>query len=107
MNKDEILAKARQENKYQDLEKDSLKDQSRRMTRWILFAVGAALVILQAVSGHIEDFVLVRVMIWAVDFGESLYVALKRNGKKDWSEAAVMLGLLLWDGAAYVQHLFG
>lgn len=107
MNKDEILAKARQENNYQDLEKDSLKNQSRRMTRWILFAVGAVLVILQAVSGHIEEAVLVRLMIWAMDIGESLYIAVRRKQKKDWAEAAAMLGLLLWDGSQYMKHLFG
>ena len=107
MNKDEILAKARKENKYQDVSADALKMESRKVTRMILFAVAVILAVLQFISGHTEDFTLVRIMVWAVDFGESLFVAIKRNEKKDWTEAVLMLGLLLMDGTAYVKHLFG
>ena len=106
MNKDEILAKARKENNYQDLEKDTLRMESRKFSRMVLFIVAAALAILQFATGHADDFKLVRVMVWAVDFGESLYIAIKRKQQKDWIEAALMLGLLIMDGSVYVKQLF-
>ena len=107
MTKEEILAKSRAENNYQDLETASLRMRSYLTQRWSVVAVGVTLLILQAVTGHMEEFHAVMLMVWALDFGESLYKAVKRHQKKDWCEAALMLGLLLLEGWEYIKYLLG
>ncbi len=107
MNREEILEKARHENNNQDLETASLRMHSYLMQRWTVAAVGITLLILQAVTGNIKQFHAVLLMVWALDLGESLYKAVKRHQKKDWAEAAVMLGLLLLEGYEYIRYLFG
>lgn len=106
MNKDEILEKARKENNNHDLETDALKMQSRKTSRTVLLLVVIIMFFLQAFSDHLEEFVIVRLMAWALDFGESLYIAVQRKRRLDWAEAIIMLMLLFSDGAIYVKHLF-
>ena len=106
MTREEILEKSRKENKNQDLETVSLRMRSYLTQRWTVVAVGVTLLILQVITGNIEQFHSVMLMVWALDLGESLYKAVKRKQKKDWLEAAVMLVFLIIEGLEYIHYLF-
>lgn len=108
MTKEEILAKSREENKYEDLPEKEIQKSAFLASKWCIAAVAVVLLLLCIIMDRFEESHIIMSMIWALDFGEALYAAIRHRTKKSlWLSSALFLGLLIWDFVLAVRYLKG
>lgn len=107
MNKDEILEKARKENKGHDL-----AEQTERRKNWqaaFIAAIIAApiIMILQFMTGHGDEAGAIAVMIFAMDFGTFLRQAIKKRKAFEIGMTLVFGVIMVCAAVHYIQYLTG
>ena len=106
MDKNEILERAREENRGKDLFDEELRKKSWFSVRWAIVLIGAILIILQFISGHRSEIYAVIAMFWAFDLGTVFMAACKRKSAKDWGVFALYLAAMAADMGVYIHYLF-
>lgn len=105
MNRDEILEKARKENKGHDL-----AEQTERRKNWqaaFIAAIIAApiIMILQFMTGHDDEAGAIAVMIFAMDFGTFLRQAIKKRNAFEIGMTLVFGVIMVCAAVHYIQYL--
>ena len=109
MTKEEILAKSREENKYQDLEELEIKRNSYRAGYAAVAVIAVIYAIVQNHTDHIESYNGLFSVLSAFWFGQTVFTAIR--SRKSRSEniiaSVLMLGITVYFAWHYIMYLTG
>lgn len=107
MNKDEILAKSRKENKGADLAEMDERRKGWQASFFAGLAVMMIMITLQYVTNHEKEAGALITVLMAMDFGMFLRGAIKKRGIGDFALAGIFLAITILSGIHYVKYLIG